>query len=133
MPKSLLAAIAALCLFALAPGDAFAERHLAWNGKEINGWICDGKVLKPKHGATDANTWVFTGREIRPKVGPSAATTWIFNGRELRPKVGAKPSNTWIIDGNKSCPKAGANDANTWDVGTAPILVIAGALVLHLY
>ena len=76
MVKSLLAAIVALCLFALTPDVAFTEQHLSWNGKEIKGWICDGKVLKPKVGATAANTW---------------------------------------------------------DVGSAPILVIAGALVLHLY
>ena len=133
MVKSLLAALAALCLFALTPDVAFTEQHLSWNGKEIKGWICDGRVLKPKVGATAANTWVFTGREIHPKVGVTAANTWVFDGRELRPKVGATAANTWIIDGNKARPKAGANAANTWDVGSAPILVIAGALVLHLY
>lgn len=133
MVKSLLAAIAAFCLFALTPGVAFTEQHLSWNGKEIKGWICDGKELKPKFGATAANTWVFTGREIRPKVGATVSNTWVFDGRELRPKTGATAANTWIITGNKARLKAGVNAANTWDVGTAPILVIAGALVLHLY
>lgn len=30
---------------------------LQWNGKEISGWIFDGKELKPKRNATSANTW----------------------------------------------------------------------------
>ena len=70
-------------------------QRLNWNGREINGWVCDGKELKPKFGATN--------------------------------------TNTWILDGAKMKPKFGATNANTWDVGNAPILVIAGAVVLHLY
>ena len=112
---------------------AFAEQHLAWNGREINGWLCDGKELKPKSGANSSNTWVFNGREIRPKSGANSSNTWVYDGRELKPKSGANSSNTWVIDGNRAKPKSGANSSNTWVIGNAPILAVAGALVLRLY
>lgn len=84
-----------LFLLLALPALAFAERSLAWNGREIKGWVCDGKELKPRSCANSRNTGV------------------IVNG--------------------KAKPKSGANSPNTWNVGSAPILVIAGALVLHLY
>ena len=74
------AAILILAALSLLAGPlasaASAEQRLKWNGREINGWICDGKELKPRSGATSSNTW---------------------------------------------------------DVGSAPILVIAGAVVLRLF
>lgn len=133
MLKLGFAVVLTLFVFALMPNLAFAEQSLSWNGKEIKGWVCDGKELKPKFGATSSNTWVFNGREIHPKSGANSSNTWIFDGKELRPKFGANSSNTWIIDGSKARPKFGATSSNTWKVGNAPILVIAGALVLHLY
>lgn len=30
-------------------------------------WICDGKELRPKTGATLSNTWIFDGSEIKPR------------------------------------------------------------------
>lgn len=132
LKKGLLVCLITTVLGALA-APAHAEQKLAWNGREINGWVCDGRELKPKFGANMQNTWIFDGREIRPKTGANFGNTWIFDGRELKPKTGANFQNTWIIEGNKARPKTGANFKNTWNVGTAPILVIAGALVLHLY
>lgn len=113
--------------------SARAEHQIFWNGKEINGWVCNGHELRPKIGANSSNTWIFTGSEIRPKTGATSSNTWIFNGSELRPKVGANSSNTWVLSGGKFRPKAGANSSNTWNVGNAPILVITGAAVLHLF
>ena len=132
LKKGLLVCLIATALGALAT-PAHAEQKLAWNGREIKGWVCDGRELKPKMGANFQNTWIFDGREIRPKSGANFQNTWIFDGRELKPKTGANFQNTWIIEGGKAKPKTGANFKNTWNVGTAPILVIAGALVLHLY
>jgi hypothetical protein len=106
---------------------------LAWNGREISGWVCDGKELKPKNGASSSNTWVFDGKEIKPKSGASSSNTWVWNGKELKPKSGASSSNTWVVEGGKAKPKSGASSSNTWDVGSAPILVIAGAIALRLY
>ena len=131
MLKKLLPAFL-LLLFAL-PAPLHAEQHLAWNGREFKGWICDGHELKPKSGANSANTWIFNGREIKPKSGATSVNTWIFDGRELKPKSVSTSANTWIIEGNHAKPKSDANSRNTWNVGSAPILVIAGALVLHLY
>lgn len=115
------------------PSLAYAGPTLAWNGREIKGWVCDGKELKPKSGANFGNTWVFDGRYIKPKSGANFSNTWEFDGRELKPRSGANLSNTWIVEGGKCRPKSGANFSNTWNVGTAPILVIAGAVALHLY
>lgn len=106
---------------------------LAWNGKEISGWVCDGRELKPKSGASFSNTWIFDGKEIKPKSGSSSSNTWAWNGKELKPKFNASSSNTWIVEGGKAKLKSGASSSNTWDVGDAPILVIAGAIVLRLY
>lgn len=117
----------------LVPAVAYAANTLAWNGREIKGWVCDGRELKPKTGASFSNTWIFDGREIKPKSGANFSNTWVFDGHELKPKSGANFSNTWIIEGGRCRPKSGANSSNTWNVGTAPILVIAGAIVLHLY
>lgn len=125
--------IFSLALILCMPGRSGAEERLAWNGKEIDGWLCDGKELKPKHGANSSNTWVYQNGEIKPKFGANSSNTWVFNGRELKPKFGANSSNTWILDGNKLKPKFGANSSNTWNVGTAPILVIAGKAVLRLF
>lgn len=119
-------------LFVAKP--AHAEYRLNWNGREIKGWVCDGKELKPKSGANSSNTWVYTSNgEIKPKFGANSSNTWVFNGRELKPKFGANSSNTWVLDGNKFKPRFGANSSNTWEVGNAPILVIAGAVVLRLF
>lgn len=107
--------------------------NLAWNGKEISGWVCDGRELKPKSGASSSNTWVFDGKNIKLKSGGTSSNTWIWDGKELKPKSGASASNTWVIDGGKARPKTGSSASNTWDVGNAPILVIAGATVLRLY
>ena len=30
-------------------------------------WVCNGRELKPKSGATSRETWVFDGWEIKPK------------------------------------------------------------------
>lgn len=133
MPIRTLAIMLIFCLLAAIPGLALAEQRLAWNGRDIRGWTCDGTVLKPRHGATSSNTWIYNGREIRPKSGANSSNTWIFDGRELKPKSGANSSNTWIISGGKARPKSGANSSNTWNVGNAPILVIAGALALRLF
>lgn len=117
----------------LLSNQAVADMTLKWNGREINGWVSDGHELKPKHGASGSNTWIFDGREIKPKYGASSSNTWVFDGKELKPKYGASGSNTWVLDGDKIKPKFGANNSNTWRVGNAPILVIAGAVVLRLY
>ena len=50
-------------------------------------WVCDGKELKPKSGASFSNTWVFDGKEIKPKTGASFSNTWIWDGKELKPKT----------------------------------------------
>lgn len=115
------------------PNLTFAEQTLAWDGKEIRGWICDGRELKPKFGATPHNTYIFNGKEIKPKLGANSSNTWVYNGKELKPKIGANNQNTWIIDGITARPKIGANNYNTLNIGHAPILVIAGKLAFHLY
>ncbi len=40
-------------------------------------WVCDGRELKPKSGATSSNTWLFDGKEIKPKNGAVMANTWL--------------------------------------------------------
>lgn len=30
-------------------------------------WVCDGRELKPKSGASSSNTWICDGKEIKPK------------------------------------------------------------------
>ena len=87
---------------------------LAWNGKEISGWTCYGRKLKPKSGASLSNTLIFYVKDIKPKSGASF-------------------SNTWVIDGDKAKSKSGVCSSSTWDVGNAPILVIARAVALRLY
>lgn len=57
----------------------------------------------------------------------------ICDGKELKPKQGAVSSNTWIAENGKVKPKTGANSANTYEVGSLPILAIAGKLVLRLW
>src|SRR5690606_10342759 len=57
------------------------------------GWVCDGRELKPKSGASLSNTWIFDGKEIKPKSGASLSNTWIWDGKELKPKSGASLSN----------------------------------------
>ena len=96
-------------------------------------WVCDGKELKPKSGASSSNTWLFDGKEIKPKSGASSSNTWLWDGKELRPKSGSSSSNTWIIDGNKVKPKSGASFSNTYETGAGSILIIAGQLVLRLW
>lgn len=123
----------ALLISCFFVGEGIAQMRIQWNGKEINGWVCDGKTLKPKFGANGQNTWIFDGREIKPKFGATGSNTWVYDGREVKPKFGANSSNTWILDGSRFKPKFGANSSNTWDVGNAPILVIVGKAVLRLY
>ena len=77
--------------------------------------------------------WVCDGRELKPKSGATSSNTWVWDGKELKPKNGASSSNTWVIDGRKAKPKIGAVSANTYDIGDAPILVVAGKLVLRLF
>lgn len=52
-------------------------------------WICNGRELKPKSGASSSNTWICDGRQIKPKNSPSASNRWLWNGKELKPKSGA--------------------------------------------
>lgn len=89
-------------------------QNLAWNGREINGWICSGDELRPRTGANSHNTWILRGNEIRLKAGGSPSGTWVRQGDEIRPKVGA-------------------NSHNTWNVGNAPLLVIVGKVILRLF
>ncbi len=42
-------------------------------------WVCDGKELKPKSGASSSNTWIFDGEEIKPKTSASSSNKWIWN------------------------------------------------------
>lgn len=133
MKKIILGMLLVYAVLGIGVQLAHADQRLAWNGREINGWVCNGNELKPKIGATASNTWVYVNGEIKPKLGATASNTWIFNGKELKPKLGATASNTWVLAGNKLKPKIGANSSNTWDVGNAPILVIAGATVLRLF
>jgi hypothetical protein len=77
-------------------------------------WTCDGKVLKPKSGASFSNTWV-------------------FDGKELKSKSGASHYNTWVLEGGKLKPKGGASHSNTWDIGNAPLLAVFGSIILRLY
>ena len=44
-------------------------------------WVCDGKVLKPKIGASSTNTWIFDGKEVKAKVGASLKNTWVWDGK----------------------------------------------------
>lgn len=113
--------------------EAWAMQRLHWNGREINGWICAANELKPKTGANSHNTWILAGNEIRPKAGATASNTWIKTGDEIRPKTGATASNTWVLHGSTLRPKTGANQSNTWDVGSAPLLVIVGKIILRLF
>lgn len=133
MKIALAMVVATLCAITFYPRNAYAEQKLHWNGKFINGWVCDGVVLKPQFGANSSNTWIYKNGEIRPKFGANSSNTWIFKNGELRPKFGANSSNTWVLKGDKIKPKFGANSTNTWRVGDAPILVIAGAVVLRLF
>lgn len=132
MKKCLVFAIVLLfCLFCM--GEAWAMQKLHWNGREIDGWICANNELKPRSGATSQNTWILQGNEIRPKSGATSGNTWVRAGNEIRPKSGATSSNTWILQGNTIRPKSGATSANTWDVGSAPLLVIVGKVILKLF
>lgn len=131
--KILFISLFLLMSIAVLPTLSHAENRLNWNGKEINGWICDGNELKPKYGANSSNTWIYANGEIKPKYGANSSNTWVFNGKELKPKYGANSSNTWVLEGNKIKPKYGANSSNTINVGDAPILVIAGRTVLRLF
>ncbi|CAD7288107.1 hypothetical protein [Campylobacter suis] len=85
-----------------------------WNGRECDGWVWDGRELKPKNGATSSNTW-------------------IYERNELKPKNGATLSNTWIVQGDKVKPKNGANSSNTYDANGAPLPIIAGKVALRLF
>lgn len=96
-------------------------------------WVCNGNELKPKTGASSSNTWILDGKEIKLKSGASSSNTWIWDGKELKPKSGASSSNTWVIDGQKAKPKTNASSSNTYEIGTLPILVVAGDLVLRLW
>ena len=96
-------------------------------------WVCDGKELKPKSGASSSNTWIFDGKEIKPKTSASSSNTWIWDGKELKPKTSASSSNTWVIDGQKVKPKTGSNSSNTFEIGRSPVLVVAEQLVLRLW
>jgi hypothetical protein len=96
-------------------------------------WVCNGRELKPKIGATSANTWLFDGKEIKPKIGATSGNTWVWNGTELKRKIGATSADTWVITGGKANPKVSPSSTNTVSVGTLPILVIAGGLVLRLW
>ena len=96
-------------------------------------WVCDGKELKPKSGASLSNTWIFDGKEIKPRSGANLSNTWTWNGKELKPRTGSSLSNTWVLDGSKIKPRTGANLSNTYDTGKHPILVIAAQLVLRLW
>lgn len=123
----------ALALIISGAGNVLAMNSIHWNGREIGGWICDGKKLRPKSGATRANIWVLLGNEIRPKAGANRANTWIRVGNEIRPKYGASLRNTWILQGGTLKPKYGANNANSWKVGNAPLLAIVGKVILGLF
>lgn len=129
----ILSIVLALVISCMAVSTAHAAQRLPWNGREIEGWVCDGNVLKPKHGANSSNTWIYANGVIKPKYGANSSNTWIFNGKELKPKYGANSSNTWVFDGKRIKPKYGANSYNTFEVGDAPLLVIAGATVLRLF
>ncbi|MXS84200.1 hypothetical protein [Nitrosomonas oligotropha] len=39
-------------------------------------WVCDGRELKPKSGASSRNTWVVEGRKIKPKNGANSSNTY---------------------------------------------------------
>jgi len=98
-----------------------------------NSWVCTGGELKPKSGASLSNTWMLSGKEIKPKSGATLSNTWVWDGKELKPKSGATLSNTWVVSGGKVKPKSGATLSNTFEIGTLPILVVAGKLVLRLW
>lgn len=117
----------------LTAAQAYAMQALHWNGREIDGWVCSGNELKPKSGANSSNTWVLQGNEIKPKFGANSSNTWIRSGNEIKPKFGANSSNTWVLSGNTIKPKFGANSSNTWQVGSAPLLVIVGKVILRLF
>ena len=103
--------------------------RLNWNGRELDGWVFDGKELKPKSGASSRNTYVWNGKELKPKSGASSSNSYVWTGKELKPKSGASSSNTWVIQSGKAKPKSGASSSNTWDYGTAPIPIVAGKIL----
>ena len=39
-------------------------------------WVCDGKELKPKSGASSSNTWVIDGQKVKPKTGSNSSNTF---------------------------------------------------------
>ncbi len=124
--------ILTLTLLLLAT-QAFAMQTLSWNGREINGWVCERNQLRPKYGANGRNTWIMEGNKIRPKIGSTSANTWVMAGNEIRPMMHATAKNTWILERGIFRPKVGANSSNTWRVGSAPPLVIVGKVILRLF
>lgn len=39
-------------------------------------WVCDGKELKPKTGATSANTWIVDAQKVKPKTNANSSNTF---------------------------------------------------------
>ena len=101
---------------------------LNWNGKECDGWVWDGKELKPKFGSSNA-AWIWDGKEFKPKYGSSNAA-WIFDGKELKPKYGSS-NNAWMISGGKAKPKYG-NSNNAFERTIAKGLNFLGTYSLGL-
>lgn len=111
----------------------FMMQKLDWNGKECDGWIFEKGELKPKRGASLSNTWVFDGKEFKPKIGASLSNTWVYDGKVIKPKINANSSNTWVYNGKEVMPKNGANSSNKWDIGTAPMAIVIGKIILRLF
>ena len=80
---------------------------LNWNGKECDGWVWDGKELKPKYGNSNA--------------------AWTFDGKELKPKYGSS-NDAWVISGGKAKPKYGSSN-NAFETNNAPIPIIAAKII----
>jgi len=103
-----------------------------WNGKECDGWVFDGKKLKPKSGATLSNSYEWTGKELKPASGATLKNTIVWDGKEAKPKSGASLSNTFVIDATKAKPKSGATLSNTIEICGAPIPVVI-AKCFHIF
>ena len=85
----ILSIVLALVISCMAVSTAHAAQRLPWNGREIEGCVCDGNVLKPKHGANSSNTWIYANGVIKPKYGANSHNTFEVGDAPLLVIAGA--------------------------------------------
>lgn len=95
-------------------------------------WTCNGSELKPRSGSS-ADTYVYQGGELKKKYNASSSDIWVFNGTELKKKYNASSRDIWVVSGGKIKPKYNSSYSTTYDLGSQPILVAFGQLILRLW